>query len=96
MPETDPWPRGVNGRPMMRASFSASELIPTGQYANVAIGPCQVVAFIDVDRELDGDGYFTSDEKETLAQALNELAEVVESDVVAVQRGLVEKSLQSD
>lgn len=40
------WPRDVFGTPMLRVSVSQSELIPTQQYANVTLGPVQVVGFI--------------------------------------------------
>lgn len=94
MAETDV-PRGVNGQPMMRIVMTASELIPTGQYANVSIGPAQITAWVDQDRQLeDGQSYFDAQQKATIAQALNELAEIVEADVVAVQRNLVMESMQ--
>lgn len=93
----DAIPRGRKGRPMARIEFSASELIPTGQYANVSVGPARVVAWIDLDREVsDGDTYFTKQETENLVKALNELAEKVEYDVVAVQRNVVLENLQDD
>lgn len=92
--ELEPVPMGVGGRPMAKIIFSASELIPTGQYANVSVGPAQVHAFVDLDRQLEDDGYFSTSEKQTLVAALNELAEVVERDVVAVQRNLVLESIQ--
>jgi len=93
------WPRGVRGQPMARIVMTASELIPTGQYANVSVGPAQITAFIDPDRTLKTDDgetlpYFTDEQRETMAQALNELAEIVEADVVAVQRNLVLENLQ--
>jgi hypothetical protein len=40
------WPRDVFGTPLLRVSVSQSELIPTAQYANVTLGPVQVVGFI--------------------------------------------------
>lgn len=92
--DSDAWPRGENNKPMMRISMTASELIPTGQYANCVIGPAQITAFIDADRE-SGDSFFSDKEKENLAKAINELAEVVESDVVATQRNLVLEAMQT-
>jgi hypothetical protein len=44
--EAPDWPRDVFGTPMLRVSVSQSELIPTAQYANVTLGPVQVVGFI--------------------------------------------------
>jgi len=84
---------------MVKILMTASELIPTGQYANVSVGPAQITAFVDQDRvTLDEHGkeipYFTEEQRGTLAKALNELAEIVEADVVAVQRNLVLESLQ--
>jgi hypothetical protein len=88
------WPRGVNGQPMMKITMTASELIPTGQYANVSVGPAQITAFVDQDRLLEGEAYFSERQRQVLAQAMNELAEIVEGDVVAVQRNLVLESMQ--
>jgi hypothetical protein len=96
----DSWPRGVNGNPMQKIVMTASELIPTGQYANVSVGPAQITAFVDSDKELelDDDGhplpYFSAEQRATIAQAMNELAEIVEVDVIAVQRNLVLENLQ--
>lgn len=87
------WPRGVNGTPMARVEFSASELIPTGQYANVSVGPVKITAFVDLDRDVDN-GYFTKNELSVLVQAANELAETAERNVIAIQRNLVLESMQ--
>lgn len=97
--DSEAWPRGVNGQPMVKILMTASELIPTGQYANVSVGPAQITAFVDQDRTtVDEDGreipYFSEEQRGTLAKALNEIAEIVEGDVVAVQRNLVLESLQ--
>jgi hypothetical protein len=93
-PDTS-WPVGVNGRPMARIEFSASELIPTGQYANVSVGPARITAFVDLNRTTDnGEAYFSDAERDNLVKSVNELAEMVERDVVAVQRNLVLESIQ--
>lgn len=91
--DSESWPRGVTGQPMVKILMTASELIPTGQYANVSVGPAQITAFVDQDRAQEG-AYFSDEQRETLAKALNELAEIVEADVIAVQRNLVLESLQ--
>jgi hypothetical protein len=89
------WPLGVRGQPMIKAEMSASELVPTGQYANVMIGPCRLHFLIDPDRELqDGETYFSPSQRARIAQALNEAADIVEGDVVAVQRNIVMESMQ--
>ena len=87
--EAESWPT-VNGRPMVKIQMQASELIPTGQYANVSVGPAVVTAFIDPD----DDTGLSGDWLENVAQAVNQLAELVERDVIAVQRNLVLTSLQ--
>lgn len=93
--DSESWPIGVDGQPMMKITMTAAELIPTGQYANVSVGPAQITAFVDQNRVIkDGDAYFTEDQRTTMAKALNELAEIVEGDVVAVQRNLVMESMQ--
>lgn len=95
-PDSDQsWPRGILGRPMAKIEFSASELLPTGQYANVSVGPARITTFVDLDSIGDPeDGVFTKRELQILAQATNELAETVEVNVVGVQRNLVLESLQ--
>lgn len=92
--EVESVPLGINGKPMVKIVFSASELIPTGQYANVSVGPAQIHAYVDLARKTNGDGYFTDDERTALTGALNEVAEIVERDVIAVQRNLVLQSIQ--
>lgn len=89
MQEAEGWPT-VNGRPMVKIQMQASELVPTGQYANVAVGPAVITAFID---PLEEDG-FSEDWKVNVAKSINQLAEIVERDVVAVQRNLVQLSLE--
>lgn len=88
-------PRGVNGTPMAKITFSASELIPTGQYANVSVGPAQVQVYVDIDREVvESETFFNDDQKENLVKALNELADMVGGDIISVQRNLVLQSMQ--
>lgn len=94
--ENEAVPLGANGRPMARIDFSTSELIPTGNYANVTVGPIRMTAYVDLDREVDDDGYFTRAEMDTLVRAANELAEMAMRDVIGVQRNLVLESLQAD
>ena len=77
--ERDGWPLTPDGRPMVRISMTAAELIPTGQYANVSVGPCQITAFIDPDAPAP----FSDAQRENMAAALNQLAEIVEGDVVS-------------
>ena len=88
--DSESWPRNAAGVPMVKVLMTASELIPTGQFANVSVGPAQITAFVDPDAE----EIFNDQQRDNLAKALNELAEIVEADVVAVQRNLVLESLQ--
>lgn len=92
--DSEAWPRSASGRPMAKITMTASELVPTGQYANVSIGPAQITAFIDLDRASESDGYFTDSERQTITKSLNELAEVVERDVISIQRSIVLESMQ--
>lgn len=90
------WPQGAKGTPMMRAEMSAAELVPTGDYANVSVGPARLHFLIDPDRELrDDEDYFSPAQRATITKALNEAAEMVEADVVAVQRNIVLESMQN-
>ena len=91
---SDSWPRGADGSPMAKITMTAAELVPTGQFANVSIGPVQITAFIDPSRDIQNESYFDTSERAIMAQALNELAEIVEGDVVAAQRNLVMESLR--
>jgi hypothetical protein len=88
--EAEGWPT-INGKPMVKIQMQASEIVPTGQYANVAIGPAVVTAFIDPEQP----GGMDATHLENIAEAVNDLAQLVERDVVAVQRSLVQQSLQS-
>lgn len=76
------WPVDENGQPMAKISFSATEKIPTGQYANVNVGPVTATKFVKDD--------------DNLAAELNKLAELVETECIAEQRELVLQSLQAD
>lgn len=89
------WPIGSKGTPMMKAEMSVAELIPTGQYANVSIGPARLHFLVDPDRELaDGESYFSEEQRAIIAKALNEVCDVIAEDVIAVQRNLVMESIQ--
>ena len=88
--DSDGWPRNAAGKPMVRITMTASELVPTGQYANVAVGPAQITMFVDPD---DAE-ILTEHQRTNLAKALLDTAEIVEADVIAVLRNLVLESLQ--
>lgn len=89
------WPVNANGTPLIPAEMAAAELIPTGQYANVSVGPARIHFLIDPDRVLgEGESYFTPEQRETISKAMNEAAELVEVDVIAVQRNLTLESIQ--
>lgn len=76
------WPVGEDGLPMAQISFTSSDLIPTGEYANVTIGPVTITKFIPASADA--------------AKELNALADIVEGDVIAEQRELVMDQLQAD
>lgn len=91
------WPMNENGTPLFKAEMSAAELVPTGQYANVTIGPVRLHFLIDPDRKLEeGEHYFDRQARETITAALNEAADIIEGDVVAVQRNLVMENIQNN
>lgn len=77
------WPVDKDGQPMAQISVTASELIPTGQFANVVVGPVTVTKFVEDKSDAD------------LAKQINGLAEVVEVDCLSEQRELVLESLQA-
>lgn len=84
-------PVAADGYPLVKIAIAASELIPTGSFANICVGPATIEWYIDP-RE---DEPISSAELENTAKALNQLAEVVEIDVIAVQRNLTLESMQS-
>jgi len=79
------------GKPMVKIMMTASELVPTGQFANIMVGPAQITMYVDPD---DPNG-ISDAHKENLAASMNDLAEVVEADVVAAQRDIVLETMQS-
>lgn len=79
--ESIEWPVDEDGNPMAQISFTASELIPTGNYANVTVGPATITKFVKDDN---------------LAESINALAEIIEVECIAEQRTLVLESLQAD
>lgn len=85
-------PLTADGRPMVRILATSAELIPTGQFANVSVGPAQIIAYIDPRNPKP----FTDEELENIAKAVNVLSELVEVDVVGVQRTLVLENLQEN
>ena len=81
-----------DGRPMAKVEMAASELIPTGQYANIVVGPGRLTVFVD---PKDSDPLPEAD-RENIAKAMNLVAELVEVDVIAVQRNLVLENMQAN
>jgi hypothetical protein len=82
---------GPNG-PLTKLTFAAAELIPTGDFANVSLGPVVATVWIDPladdpipQATLDG-----------IAQAGNKLAETVLRDVCGVQRNIILEALQDE
>lgn len=54
----DGWPVDGDGNPMVKISFTASNTVPTAQYANVVVGPASATKFVadtgqeDLSREI--------------------------------------------
>lgn len=83
---TGSWPVDPEtGLPLVQISFTASELIPTGDFANAIVGPVTVTKFVPDPQDDD-----------ELAEELNDLAEVVEAKCISEQRELVLESLQDE
>jgi len=91
-PASDGWPLTPDGRPMAKLEMSASELLPTGQFANVSVGPGRLTLFIDPQ----DDGGIPQEEQDAIAKAMNQMSDLVQIDVIGVQRNLVLESIQSD
>lgn len=77
------WPVDEDGTPMAMISMAASELVPTGKFANVTIGPATITKFVR-----DGDG-------DHLAAEVNVLAETIEQKVIAEQREILNDGLKA-
>jgi len=86
------WAFTPDGRPMVKLEMSASELLPTGQFANVSVGPGRLTLFIDPQQ----DGGIPQEEQDNIAKAMNQMSDLVQIDVIGVQRNLVLESIQSD
>lgn len=85
------WPMTADGEPMAKIEFCVSELIPTGNYANVTIGPYRVTMFVDPDQsEIDEAAL------DNISNQANQLAQSSFADVMGVQRALVFESLGLD
>ena len=83
------WPVSDDGRPLVKISVCAAELLPTGQFANISVGPAQITAFIDpADEEP-----FSKSDKDNIASALNQLSDIVQVDVIGVQRTMILTSM---
>ena len=63
----DGWPVDEKGVPMVKISFATSNLVPTGNYANVTVGPAQATTFVP-----------DTGNEEDLARSISDLANPVE------------------
>jgi len=79
-----------SGLPYVKVVATASDLIPTGDWANTTVGPVQFTAWLDPGNP----DPLPQDQLDNLAKAANKLFETAQLDVVAVQRTLVLESLQ--
>lgn len=77
------WPLDPDGVPMIQISFAASDLVPTGEYANVTVGPAVATRFVQ-----DGDD-------DHIAGEITNLAHIVEG-VVGAERVNVLRMLQAN
>lgn len=85
----EPWPVDEHGEPMVKISMQSQELLGSGHegipdYSSITIGPAKIEAFVSKSSR----NPFSDAELKNVASALNQLSEVVESDVVAEQRQL--------
>lgn len=89
-PQVGP-PVAADGYPLVKVALAAAELIPTGQFANISVGPVLVEWWIDP-RE---DEPIPKAEMENVTKVMNMLSDLVQIDVIAVQRNLVLESMQN-
>lgn len=78
------WPLDADGDPMVEIAFQAHELIGLKEFSNITVGPAVVRCLVSVNRP----NPFTDTQKRNLVNALNEVAELVEADVIARQRAI--------
>lgn len=74
----------ATGLPLIEITVSASEKVPTGDYANVDVGPVTMKKWIRDPQDDDA-----------LVEQINDMCELIEVGVVAEQRELVLQSLQN-
>ena len=79
------WPLDESGQPMIQVTVQASELIGLEEFSNVTVGPSNITMFIPKGQSHALD----DDEAEALASAMNQLAGIVEVEVVAANRDVV-------
>lgn len=69
---------------MVQITFQASELIGLKDYSNITVGPANITTFVPK-----GQPYaFTDDEAKAVTKAVNQVAQILEEDVIAEQRGI--------
>lgn len=72
------WPVDENG-PLVKISIAVSELVPTGNYANVTIGPAQATKFVP------------NASKEDLVKEFEALSEIVEESLGSRRAAILEE-----
>lgn len=82
--EASNWPLDAQGDPLVEVAFQAHELIGLPEFSNVTVGPATVRTLVSMNKP----NPFTEQQLRNIASAVNQIAEVVEVDIVAHQRGI--------
>jgi hypothetical protein len=80
--ELTQWPVDEHGDPMVRISMQAMELVGLKEFSNITVGPARAETFVSRNTK----NPFSEAQLKNIASAMNQLAELVEVDVVAEQR----------
>ncbi len=84
------WPVDQHGDSMVEISFQAHELIGLKDYSNIIVGPARITTLVSRNEP----NPFSERQLANIAKGLNDIAEVVEVDVIAEQRGIALGTLE--
>jgi hypothetical protein len=78
------WPFDAEGDPLVEIAFQAHELIGLPNYSNIVVGPAVIRTLVSANKP----NPFSDKQLANIAGALNQVAQTLEEDVVAHQRGI--------
>jgi hypothetical protein len=76
------WPLDAQGDPMAEIAFQAHELIGLENFSNITVGPAIIRTLVSINKP----NPFSQVQLKNIASAINQIAQIVEEDIVAEQR----------